>query len=231
MITTLIIFFSFFCVTNILAQEFAIIQDVDGYANIRNEPNIHSKVIDKLKNGHIVYTMSTEGNWVDIDYSTNKNEIKTGFVYKNRLKSISEFESIPFISKTNATTTFKNNIIQVVISEKEFDKQKHKYQYVKDSPNMILTIDGKEYWGTDGEIPQTEYKDITITLDNAIIRLPKEALENLYEPNLQMSQVNYNSKNKTIYISSMNSDGAGGYLVVWKIENGIYKERFIAYGF
>ena len=29
----------------------------------------------------------------------------------------------------------------------------------------------------------------------------------------------------------MNSDGAGSYEVIWKIEKGVYKERYIAYGF
>jgi len=29
----------------------------------------------------------------------------------------------------------------------------------------------------------------------------------------------------------MNSDGAGSYLVIWRIEKGTYKDRLVAYGF
>jgi hypothetical protein len=38
-------------------------------------------------------------------------------------------------------------------------------------------------------------------------------------------------ENDVIYIQSMNSDGAGGYVVAWKIEKNIYKERAIFNGF
>jgi hypothetical protein len=29
----------------------------------------------------------------------------------------------------------------------------------------------------------------------------------------------------------LNGDGAGAYYVIWKIVNGVYKDRLIAYGF
>lgn len=61
--------------------------------------------------------------------------------------------------------------------------------------------------------------------------LPKNALEGLYEPALNNTQVNYDKQNDILYIQAMNSDGAGSYEVVWKIEKGTYKERYIAYGF
>ncbi len=63
------------------------------------------------------------------------------------------------------------------------------------------------------------------------LTLPPAALENLYEPNLGSTKVNYDRIKDILYISTMNSDSAGGYFVVWKIEKGKYKERFIAYGF
>lgn len=34
-----------------------------------------------------------------------------------------------------------------------------------------------------------------------------------------------------VYIQSMNSDGAGSYEVIWKVEKAVYKERYIACGF
>ena len=97
--------------------------------------------------------------------------------------------------------------------------------------SRIKLINGKQYWGTDGEMPKSEYKSIIIDFGRRKIILPKVALDNLFEPNLTNTEVNYDQINDVSYIQSMNSDGAGGYQVIWKIDKGIYKNRFIAYGF
>ena len=216
---------------SLYAQEFAVVLDKDGYTNVRSENNKNSKIIDKLHNGHLICVMSPEGNWWNIDYALNKNEIKVGYVYRDRIKLISEYNEIPISEEKDKEIIFSNKAIEVKIVENKFDKNKHSLNYVKNYPNQISKIDGKDYWGTDGEIPKTEYKSITIKFNNSTLELPKDALENLYEPNLSSTKVNFDKVNNTIYISAMNSDGAGGYLVIWKIENGKYKKRFVAYGF
>ena len=48
-------------------QDFGIISDKDGFANIREDPNVDSKIIDKLSNGHLVCALRAEGNWLNID--------------------------------------------------------------------------------------------------------------------------------------------------------------------
>lgn len=225
----LIFFLSF--KSSLFAQEFAVINDSDGYTNVRSENNKSSKILDRLNNGHLICVMNPEGNWLNIDYSTNKDEIKVGFIYKDRFKLISEFIEMPILKENENELFFSNKTIEVKIAKKNFDKNSHSFKYVKNYPNQISKIDDKDYWGTDGNMPKTEYKDISIIFNNSTLKLPNEALENLYEPNLSSTKVNYDTNNNIIYISAMNSDGAGGYLVVWKIEKGIYKERFITYGF
>ncbi|SFN51672.1 hypothetical protein SAMN05421738_1141 [Algoriella xinjiangensis] len=220
-----------FSLKSLFAQEFAVINDNDGYTNVRSENSITSKILDKLNKGHLICVMNTEGNWWNIDYATNKNEIKVGYVYKDRIKLISEFNKIPILEEKEKQITFSDKAIEVKVVQDKFDKIKHSFNYVKKYPNQILKIDGKDYWGTDGEMPKTEYKSITIKFNNSTLQLPEEALENLYEPNLSSTKVNFDKSNNTIYISAMNSDGAGGYLVIWKIEKGKYMERFVAYGF
>jgi hypothetical protein len=61
--------------------------------------------------------------------------------------------------------------------------------------------------------------------------LPKAALQGLFEPAIYSAEVNYDIANDTFYIQTINSDGAGSYLVVWKVEKGVYKDRLVAYGF
>jgi hypothetical protein len=45
------------------------------------------------------------------------------------------------------------------------------------------------------------------------------------------AEVYFDKASDIFYIQTMNSDGAGGYEVIWKVEKGIYKERLVAYGF
>lgn len=83
----------------------------------------------------------------------------------------------------------------------------------------------------DGGMPTTQFEKISIKVGQKNIILPKSALEGLYEPTISSAEVNYDDVNETFYIQTTNSDGAGSYLVIWKVEKGIYKGRFVAYGF
>jgi hypothetical protein len=49
--------------------------------------------------------------------------------------------------------------------------------------------------------------------------------------NYHHTKVHYDKTSDILYIHAMNSDGAGGYVVIWKIEKGGYKERFVSHGF
>lgn len=68
-------------------------------------------------------------------------------------------------------------------------------------------------------------------IDYKTIELPKNSFDDLFEPSLYNTKINYDKKNNILYITSSNSDGAGGYEIVWVIEKGKYKERKIAFGF
>ena len=50
---------------------FAVINDKDGYVNVRKEANIQSKVIKKLDNNTLIfafnYNKSEDGNWIYAD--------------------------------------------------------------------------------------------------------------------------------------------------------------------
>jgi hypothetical protein len=210
--------------------QFAIVSDKDGYCNVRRSPETGNNIADTLSRGHFVYCFDSQGNWTSIDY-VKRNRDRHGYVYNDRLKFIDEYKRIPLISRQNSSSIFGNDSIRVVITEQRFDKSRYRFSYYKDNKEQIELINGKKYYGEDGGQPSTEYKSITITKGTRKISLPKSALENLFEPNYQNLQVNYDHVNDIIYIQSMNSDGAGGYEVIWKIEKGVYRDRFVANGF
>jgi hypothetical protein len=218
-----------FCFSNSFGQ-FAIVNDNDSFLNVREDGLQTSKVVDKLQNGHLIYCFEKKGNWTNIDYSKKGKELN-GYVYKDRYKLVSSFPKLTISKKIENSITLKKDAVEVTIAQSKFDKKKHNFQYIKEYPDQIELIDNKKYWGRDGGMPTTQFEKIIIKVRNETISLPKTALEGLYEPGIYSAEVNYDKTNDTFYIQTINSDGAGSYLVIWKVEKGIYKDRFIAYGF
>jgi hypothetical protein len=214
--------------------QLAIISDKDGYSNVRTSAESGGKISDTLHNGPFVFCSDeTKGNWSNIFYSKNDQEL-SGYVYHDRIKFISDYERIPALPIQINPSTYGKDSIKIILTVEKFDKSRCRVSYSKDSHSQIQFIqfiNGKQYWGTDGEQPKTEYKSILIIIGNRKITLPWAAIENLFEPSIYNTQVNYDRKNDILYIQSYNSDGAGGYEVIWRIGGGTYKDRYIFNGF
>lgn len=209
--------------------QFAIVNDSDGYTNIRKEPG-KSEIITKLKTGTIVFGLPEPNNkWQMIDYSLN-DQAKSGYIHTDKLLYIDNFPSIP-LKKNNADmVVLSDGKITVTITKGKFEPKKHKLEfYGKDK--WLTKIDGRTFLGTDGGIPEWEYKSVEILNNGKKIIIPAEDLKAIYQPNLNNTVVNYDQKNETIYIHSANSDGAGGYDVLWVIKKGTYMKRHLMYGF
>ena len=205
--------------------EFAIIKDIDGFVNVRNTKNLNeNNIVDKLENGFVVTHFGAEGNWILIDYEKN-GKFQNGYVYKDRVLNISKFTKLTKKQIIENEVILANRKVEIKITEKEFEKTKHSFKYYKENPNQLYLIDEKEIFGTDGNIPKKEYNSIVIKIDTLKIELPNEAIENLYEPNLEFTNANFDEKTETYYIQSLNGDGAGGYAIIWIIEKGKYKKR------
>ena len=222
--------FLFLLYFSISFGQFAIVNDKDSLLNIREDGQQNSKVVDKLQNGHLIYCFENKGNWTNIDY-TKKDKELNGYVYNNRYKLVSNFPALTISKKTETSITLKKDTIEVTITQSKFDKKKHRFKYIKEYPDQIELIDNKKYWGMDGGMPTAQFQEIIIKVGSKTISLPKKALEGLYEPSIYNAEVNYDKTNDTFFIQTMNSDGAGSYEVIWKVEKGIYSERLVAYGF
>ena len=208
----------------------SVIYDREGYVNVREKADKNSKIIDTLSNGHLIYDMEKEGNWTNIDYFKN-NKSFDGYIYTDRIKRIDTFREIKQKKLTETTVILENDSIQITVTEKKFEPKKHSFTYSKENKDQIQLIDRKQYYGTDGELPEFQYDEVKIKIGTQIIVLPKSATENLFQPSLYKVVAHYDKKSKTIYIDSINSDGAGSYIVVWKIKNGKYVDRYIFNGF
>ena len=208
---------------------FAVINDKDGYVNVRKEKSVHSRVLKKLDNNTLifvfVYDKAHDGNWIYVD-----NE---GYIYNDRVKWIEELPKVAKgVEKKNAIH-FSGKDIQVALSTEKFDKSKHSFKYHKEYRDMIEKIDGKPFWGTDGEMPREEYKNIQIYINGKQVFIPKSAYDDLYEPTFytEHNSVHYDKEHDSYYIVAINSDGAGTYMICWQIEKGVYKGRKIGIPF
>lgn len=213
-----------------MQAQFAIVKDSDGFVNIRDQYEVKGKIIDKLENGHVIFLFESDTNWINIEYR-KKAENHYGYIYHDRYIAISSFEGLKQISVKRSKIILKNDAIQVAITSSKFDKNKHQLKYAKDQPTVLETIDGKTIWGCDGNVPKMKYEAIEITYNGKTFTLPKKALEGLYEPTIDATKVNFDKKTETLYIQSLNSDGAAGYQVLWKIVKGKYVDHIVLNGF
>ena len=225
----------FFLISNVVFAQvieggaFAVINDKDGYVNVRKEKSVHSKVLKKLDNNTLIFVLEYDkayyGNWI---YADNE-----GYIYNDRVKWIHNFPQIAKgIAKGN-TIVFEGKEIQVVLSTEKFDKDKHSFKYHKEYRDVIEKIDGKPFWGTDGNMPKREYKSIEVKIRGKQVSIPQSAYNDLYESYLytEFNSVHYDKDNDILYIVALNGDGAGAYMVCWQIEKGVYKGRKVGIPF
>jgi hypothetical protein len=214
--------------THFAFGQFFIVADKDGYVNVRSTADSKSRVVDTLNNGHFIYFFEEQkGNWRKVEYSRNGKD-RAGYIYNDRLISIGEYDSIPLQHYDANTATCSRNSIKIIVTKQKFDKTKYRFTY---ADHQIIKINGKQYWGTDGEQPRTEYKSIVILNGSRKIVLPHTAFDNLFEPTIYNTEAHYDPLNDIFYIRSQNSDGAGAYDVVWRVVKGMYTDRDIEYGF
>lgn len=214
-------------------EEFCVVQDSDGYTNVREKADLKSKVIARVDHGQVVWIyLGGMTKWPNVIFMDKEGEERTGFIHASRLKALTDFESIAGkVSETDQTETFEQGKLKVKIEIEPFQIEGRELTYKEYSKDerYLIEIDGKNYWGTDGGMPREQYRKITVQQGGKTISLPDSALENLFNPGLYPgnTKVTLNPKDNAIYITSFNSDGAGGYVVAFVIEGGKYKSRAV----
>jgi len=225
------IFIALLITQNVFGQ-FAVIQDKDGFVNVRRTCEIGDNIIDTIRNGNVVFCFETQNDWFPIDYKDHGRNL-SGYIHKTRLKFIGDDNKINHSSLTENIVVFKTDSIKLTMTKINFLPEKNKMEFIKANSsskeaNILEKVNGKEIWGTFGAIPKTQYGEVILELGNKKITLP---CENLFAPNLDYTTLNLEPKTKSIYISAYNSDGAGAYAVLWIIENGKYNRRILTIPF
>ncbi len=200
--------------------QIAVINDNDGFTNVRKFPNIVSEIIYKLKDSEVFIYMESEketnSDWVTIYVSKNKyqlqcgeNDTIVGYIHKSRLNPI---ENLDVYNGTEFS--FKYELKEFSLENKIMDFNE----------NWLTKINGRRFYGTDGNIPKIEVDGIVVSVSGITIDVPNILFEDIFECNNEFTI----NKNKDDYIvHQWNSDGAGGYLIVWVLGNEKVKQRLI----
>lgn len=209
-----------------LHADFGLIQDKDGYVNVRENSSLSSKVTSKLNNNEIVSCVMDEetNNFCLVNASNGA----IGFVYKNRINNFSGYTSIKLsqYSREKVIYSDKNIIVEVyakkAISDPKLYKTfKGKYKY----------FNNKKFFGTDGSLPDNNFlqldKIIVKEKDNRI-EISRTELEQYFFPKDGIDEGKneladfkiYYLNNNIFILNTFNNGGAAAYNIVLNIKNG-----------
>jgi hypothetical protein len=218
--------------TSVTRAQFAIANGGNGFTAVRGSASQTAAVVATLLENAVLYAFEDEqkAGWIPVDYATEP-EILSGFVQKRDIKMVSDFLPVPYSYSNKNKYILARDNIGIILTKIDYAKGNSVFTFADDNPTILLKIDGKEFYGTDGEIPTRQYGFITVTIGKDRIQFPNSATEGLFEPNLESTEAYYDAKNDILYIKAMNSDGAGGYAILWTVEKRKYKSRYVFYPF
>lgn len=228
-----------FCIANIFAltllpmlahAEFAIINDPDGYVNLRDEG---SKVVGRLEKNDVFWVWygeewqawNTSDKWIAAQTPTDIY----GSIAKGHFKLLSELPALPCKAIAQSYQCLNKNI-GVKLTLQKFQAKQHTYTYyidpdTKTKTTEIKSIDGKNPYGIDGWLPRTEIAKLEVFRHGQWRTLNIDSIKNYYELWNQFSTY-YDEKNDLLYIIGDASDGAGGYSYVIQINQQGIRQSF-----
>ncbi len=193
----------------------AIIEDPDGYTNVREAPGTQSKVIAQIKTDEVFWVWEDyydeKVSWVSVYIPKNKLSISSvnspffkGYVHKSRIGPLADKK------------TYDGDELFFQYETKRFSSSENLVEY---EGEWVSTINGLRPFGIDGYLPNTQVSNITVTLNGKKIFVPPYLYKDLFNV-----ENNYKIfKNDDAYfVQGWYSDGAGAFELVWVItENGV----------
>lgn len=203
-------FFSYF-----VEAQFGVVQDKDGFVNVRELENANSQVLTKIKTGTIlpIDPESINPNWILVEYKPEMN----GYIYHDRIKNIEDFETISPSSISNNKIEFSTSDYKVLIETQKFNSKNHR---IKKENDFIYEIDDKQALGIDGMMPTIEIKSFNILYKNQPIEFPKSYYTTLYNTQIDSFKLAYNQSLDQYYLYGTFSDGAASFDAVWVLQKG-----------
>lgn len=84
--STLLLYFFLFAASLFAQYELAIVQDSDGFSNIRTEASLHSEIAQKIETGALLDVKKVNDNW----YACSLDDTPLGFIHSSRIRLFTE---------------------------------------------------------------------------------------------------------------------------------------------
>ena len=219
--------------------QICIINDNDGYTNVRDKANQNSKIIGKITeyqafpiDSYVQDEENKSKDWIAVKFPINidkksdflkfEGEEKTGYIHKSRMV---ELENLPKFEKNELNSNkvvHQNKDVEVIIETQAFKKSEHK---ITQTDNGYFLIDGEKaftYYGGD----TTEIKTITVKSKNKTYVFPKTTFKNLMMTDAKNSVVHSENKGK-LYIVFNAGDGGDSYNIIFCVKDNKLFSRTI----
>ena len=206
--------------------QLAIIQDKDGYTNVRDSGDINASVKFKVLHGQVMelgYYEGEEPLWIPVKIGGDVSEsecyrhqrtFRSGFMHGSR---VLKFKDIPntFIGKKDKNQAIVDTLnLQVVLTIEEN----------VEGPEEICRLGSDMGVGA----PSNHLTNLEVTHNGKKLSIPQTALEYLYHVDLKTLSVHEYQDMLLIKIGTHSA--AGYYECAWVFQNDQFRERYVYYG-
>lgn len=212
---------------NLSAQsDLGVINDPDGYTNVRSGKGSQKPIIGKIYEEEVFLFASQQkpsGNWWPVICNCKEGYLE-GYMHKSRIISI---EAQPEFHKnyhTKDTLILADESLEIIFVAQQFEASEHEIQRAKEG--YVVKIDGSIPLGVDGGLPTRELKNVTIETEEGAWHLSEDDIKDIFQPNFSFTNI-YRISPERVFIIMTNSDGGGAYMVMWEISTYDVKNRTI----
>ena len=213
------------------SSHFGLIQDSDGYVNVRDEASTKSKVVDKLNNGAVVsFSGEAENQFSYVLYAKDGS----GYIHDSRINTFRDFQKWK-LQKSNmqsASYSLGQNKVNLTTRKAQFNPSNFKKSVPKGTTSAVYThFKNKPFYGTDGALPsgRLQFASMDILYQGKNIHIPSQDLENYFISETLLSKgglqdfadAEIYSKGQDLYVINTLADGgAAQYVLMIHIQNG-----------
>lgn len=220
---------------------FALVHDADGYTNLRERPNLKAKVLAKIPNGtplECIEELSENRPDFCFVQLQQANADDSGFIHYSRLifpASDKNFVRLREQSGHDDTLTLSGNGQKVHIVARRIHPKLSDFSGINKDKYTARLYRGKPFYGTDYDIPKSVFALERITLNGQTV--PAAELQGLFSPDFAATargsqvydrwEAYYRRSDKTLYLFSRQSSGAGSFDVCFIFKDGKFQRRYL----
>ena len=220
---------------------FALVHDADGHTNLRESPDLNAKILAKIPNGTPLKCLG-DGGEGSLSFCTAQLQQPAaedyGFIHYSRLifpASDKSFVRLREQSGRDDTLTLSGSGQKVHIVARRIHPKLSDFSGINKDNFTARLYQGKPFYGTDDSIRKSVFAIEQITLNGQAV--PAAELQGLFSPDFAATargsqvydrwEVYYRRSDKTLYLFSRQSSGAGSFDVCFIFKDGKFQRRYL----